>query len=184
MSLRLRSALLPALLLGGCASTHIPPQAEPAAVAEALTAPAEASADAASAFIPVPIVEKETAAPTDESATVPSVDRGAASEALAALDEADIIGRGQASYYHKRFEGRRTASGQRYHDAELTAAHRTLPFGTKVRVTNTRNGRSIVVTINDRGPFRKGRIIDVSGAAARALGIMHHGLARVVLSRP
>jgi rare lipoprotein A len=68
-------------------------------------------------------------------------------------------------------EGLQTASGERFNAGELTAAHRTLPFGTRVRVTNHSNGRSVVVTINDRGPFVRGRIIDVTPAAARVLGM-------------
>lgn len=86
---------------------------------------------------------------------------------------------GMASFYTVRSSGRRTASGERLDAKALTAAHRTLPFGTRVRVTNLENGRDIVVTINDRGPFRRGRVIDVSMAAARALGFVQDGLARV-----
>lgn len=88
---------------------------------------------------------------------------------------------GVASYYADRFHGRRTASGERFDQSELTAAHRTLPFGTRVRVTNLANGRDVVVTINDRGPHRRGRVLDVSKAAARALGFVGAGLARVRL---
>jgi len=77
--------------------------------------------------------------------------------------------------------GSETASGQRFNANELTAAHRTLPFGTRVRVTNHSNGRSVVVTINDRGPFVRGRIIDVTPAAAHALGMS--GLASVTVER-
>ncbi len=85
---------------------------------------------------------------------------------------------GVASVYS--FEsGSKTASGQRLNPRALTAAHRSLRFGTKVRVTNTRNGRSVVVTINDRGPFVRGRIIDLTPAGARALGFS--GLARVTV---
>ena len=76
-----------------------------------------------------------------------------------------------ASYYGKEHAGKRTASGEKFNPGAMTAAHRTLRFGTKVRVTNTRNGRSVVVRINDRGPFVKGRSIDVSSAAARAIGM-------------
>jgi rare lipoprotein A len=78
-------------------------------------------------------------------------------------------------------EGSQTASGERFNASELTAAHRTLPFGTRVRVTNHSNGRSVVVTINDRGPFVSSRIIDVTPAAARALGMS--GLAPVTIKR-
>ena len=88
---------------------------------------------------------------------------------------------GLASHYARRFEGRRTASGEPYDERELTGAHRTLPFGTRVRVTNLSNHRSVVVRINDRGPFRKGRIIDLSRRAARDLGFLREGMARVRL---
>jgi rare lipoprotein A len=86
---------------------------------------------------------------------------------------------GHAAYYH----GGRTASGERSGSHQLTAAHRTLPFGTKVLVTNVGNGRSVVVRINDRGPFGRGRIIDVSTAAARQLGMIASGTAMVTLER-
>ncbi len=86
---------------------------------------------------------------------------------------------GTASWYGGKFHGRRTASGQRYDMNAMTAAHRTLPFGTRVRVTNLRNDRAVVVTINDRGPFVRGRIIDVSRRAAERLGFRGHGTTRV-----
>jgi len=76
-----------------------------------------------------------------------------------------------ASYYGKELAGRRTASGERFNPGAMTAAHRTLPFGTRVRVTNIHNGRSVIVRINDRGPFVKGRSIDLSSGAARAIGM-------------
>jgi rare lipoprotein A len=86
---------------------------------------------------------------------------------------------GLASYYAGEHNGRRTASGERFDMDEMTAAHRTLPFGTRVRVTNLENGREVTVRINDRGPFRRGRIIDLSLAAARKLGIVGRGVAKV-----
>jgi rare lipoprotein A len=88
---------------------------------------------------------------------------------------------GVASYYAGEHHHRRTAQGGRFDPHELTAAHRTLPFGTHVRVTNLDNGHSTVVTITDRGPFRRGRIIDVSKRAARVLGFVREGTARVRL---
>ena len=88
---------------------------------------------------------------------------------------------GFASFYGSEFHGRRTASGERYDEGELSAAHRTLPFGTRVRLTNLKNGRTVVVTITDRGPFRRGRIVDVSKRAARELGFLRAGVARVRL---
>ena len=88
---------------------------------------------------------------------------------------------GMASYLASRFDGHPTASGLRYDERRLTAAHRTLPFGTRVRVTNTWNGRSVVVTIIDRGPFKRGRVIDVSKRAASDLGFLREGVATVRL---
>ncbi|WP_036987538.1 septal ring lytic transglycosylase RlpA family protein [Pseudomonas sp. EGD-AK9] len=86
---------------------------------------------------------------------------------------------GKASYYGDRHHGRKTASGERFDQHALTAAHRSLPFGTRVRVTNLSNERSVVVRINDRGPFVRGRIIDVSRAAAERLGMLRSGVVPV-----
>lgn len=83
---------------------------------------------------------------------------------------------GLASYYS---QGVRTASGEKFNPNAMTAAHRTLPFGTRVRVKSLKTGRSVVVRINDRGPFIRRRIIDLSAGAARALGIRNAGVARV-----
>jgi rare lipoprotein A len=86
---------------------------------------------------------------------------------------------GWASWYGEPFHGRKTASGAVYDMYQLTAAHKTLPLGTNVMVTHLKNGSSVSVTINDRGPFVKGRIIDLSYAAARALGMAEEGVAQV-----
>jgi len=86
---------------------------------------------------------------------------------------------GQASWYGKAHQGHLTASGERFDMHALTAAHRTLPFGTIVRVTHLKSGRSVDVRINDRGPYHSGRIIDLSYEAARKLGIVGRGTARV-----
>ena len=88
---------------------------------------------------------------------------------------------GQASWYGQAHHGKKTASGEVYDRMQLTAAHRTLPMGTRVRVTNVDNGRSVVVRINDRGPFKAGRVIDLSQAAARELGALGDGLFNVRL---
>lgn len=88
---------------------------------------------------------------------------------------------GMASYYGAEHHGQRTASGERYDMKDFTAAHPTLPFGTRVRVTELAGGRSVVVRINDRGPFKRGRIIDVSRRAAAQLGMLGPGTARVRL---
>ncbi len=91
------------------------------------------------------------------------------------------LGTGVASYYGRRFHGRRTANGERFNMNAMTAAHKTLAFGTRVRVTNARNGRSVTVRINDRGPFIRGRTIDLSRAAAQKIGMIGSGHARVKL---
>lgn len=88
---------------------------------------------------------------------------------------------GRASYYGPGFQGKKTASGERFDMNALTAAHRRLPFGARVRVTNLDNGKSVVVRINDRGPFKKSRVIDLSLAAARKIGMTATGTARVRL---
>lgn len=101
---------------------------------------------------------------------------------VAAVDQDTEIDGGMASYYGDELAGNRTASGERFDPDGLTAAHRTLPFGSMVRVTNTVNGDSVIVRINDRGPFSRGRVIDVSHAAARQIGMHRSGTARVKLA--
>ncbi|WP_443944346.1 septal ring lytic transglycosylase RlpA family protein [Pedobacter sp. AW1-32] len=87
-----------------------------------------------------------------------------------------------ATYYHRKFEGHRTTSGARYRAKKLTAAHRTLPMGTMVTVTNPVNGKSVVVKVNDRGPYSKKLAIDLSESAAKKIGIYRLGIAKVKLS--
>ena len=89
---------------------------------------------------------------------------------------------GQASWYGKAHHGQRTANGERFDMHALTAAHRTLPFGTIVRVKDLKSGKSVNVRINDRGPFRRDRIIDLSYEAARKLGFISRGTARVAIA--
>lgn len=96
-------------------------------------------------------------------------------EAIVAVQE------GIASYYADEFNGKKTSSGETYDMYSFTAAHREFPFGTKVRVTNLENGRSVIVCINDRGPFKKDRIIDLSFAAGKQIGLIANGTARVRL---
>jgi rare lipoprotein A len=90
--------------------------------------------------------------------------------------EAPFREQGLASFYANALAGRLTANGERYQPEALTAAHRSLPFGTHVRVTARQSGRSVVVRINDRGPFVAGRIIDLSNAAARRIGLLDVGV--------
>ncbi|WP_432823768.1 septal ring lytic transglycosylase RlpA family protein [Trichloromonas sp.] len=89
---------------------------------------------------------------------------------------------GLASYYHEKFQGRRTASGEPLDQQALTAAHRSYPFGTRVRVENLENGKTVVVRINDRGPFIKNRIIDLTRRAAKNIGMLQQGVVKVRLS--
>ena len=94
-------------------------------------------------------------------------------------DVSDFKQVGRASWYGRHFVGRKTASGERYDMNAMTAAHKTLPLASYVRVTNTSNHKSVVVKINDRGPYVRGRVIDLSYAAAKLLGLAHAGTARV-----
>src|SRR4051812_28444797 len=98
----------------------------------------------------------------------------------AAAGEAKPLQKGAASWYGPGFHGKRTANGERFNTHALTAAHKSLPFGTEVRVTNEHTGRSVVVRINDRGPYAHGRVIDLSKAAAEAVGIA--GVGQVTLA--
>ena len=96
-------------------------------------------------------------------------------------DDYEFLSEGEASYYGSELAGNRTASGERFNPRELTAAHRTLPLGSKIRVTNKANGKSVVVRVNDRGPFVKRRIVDVSRAAAEEIAMVRSGKANVTL---
>ncbi len=89
------------------------------------------------------------------------------------------LNHGVASYYAASLHGRRTASGERYNRNDMTAAHRSLPFGTLLRVTDQRSGRAVMVRVNDRGPFIRGRVLDLSNAAARELRMYQRGTARI-----
>jgi rare lipoprotein A len=116
--------------------------------------------------------------PLDANASAPSLFESAVQAPVRAL--ANGVGRtfaGMASFYGSE-SGSRTASGQRFNQGAMTAAHRSLPFGTKLRVTHA--GRSVVVTINDRGPFIRGRVLDLSKGAASAIGLTSSGVGRVV----
>ncbi len=98
-----------------------------------------------------------------------------------ARTEPDCFQTGKASYYAQKFHGRKTASGERYDKNALTAAHPSLPFGTLVMVENLQNNRKVTVRINDRGPFVKGRVIDLSYTAAKKLKMVRQGVVRVRL---
>jgi rare lipoprotein A len=114
-------------------------------------------------------------------ATTPG-ERGRGADVRDADREAGAVYQtGKASWYGRRFQGRKTASGERFDRDEMTCAHRRLPFGTVVRVTAIKTGRSVEVRVNDRGPYGPGRIIDLSEAAAEELGMIDAGVIRVEL---
>lgn len=122
------------------------------------------------------------AAPSDREMADPGAGgRKGGSVAYATVNGITYREVGQASWYGKPFHGRRTASGERYDMHAMTAAHKTLPFGTELRVTNLDNKRAVVVKVNDRGPFVKGRILDVSRRAAERLGFRDKGVTTVRL---
>jgi len=99
------------------------------------------------------------------------------------IEAGNAFQRGTASWYGPGFHGRKTASGERFNSYDMTAAHRSLPFGTRLKVTNETNGRSVVVRVNDRGPFAHRRIIDLAKGPAQALGLTSAGTAYVSLHR-
>jgi rare lipoprotein A len=177
------------LALAACAAPATPPE-----LSEAVTPVAEHRAVAASsrpvhppAVLPVPPASPAPLAaatviiaPLDGEAppVAEQVDNGVRPE-----PSRQPIARGMASWYGPRFHGRRTASGERYDMHALTAAHKTLPFGTRVRVRSVHTGKEVVVRINDRGPYQHSRIIDLSLGAISALGLRHRGVTEVVLLR-
>lgn len=116
-----------------------------------------------------------------EQATVQAEQSVSIEPALIQEDAAKHVGDGEASYYGKELAGNRTASGERFNPSALTAAHRTLPLGSRLRVTNRANGKSVVVRVNDRGPFAKHRLIDLSYAAAQQIQMVRAGKANVRL---
>lgn len=147
-----------------------------------------AASTAAAPDTPVGRIESAAAAaaielvPLQAAATELAVTPPTDVEPAPSAPQETVIGRGSASYYAAKFEGRRTASGERFDNDDMTAAHQTLPFGSLVRVTNVATGRSVVVRVNDRGPFTRGRMIDVSRAAAAELGLVARGHADVELA--
>jgi rare lipoprotein A len=165
----------PARLAALAVAFALPAAAQP----DAPAAPPPAALDSAVVWAPAPGL---VVAAADSAALVAFVagadDLGAGTEAAGVF-----VGEGRASYYGERFRGRRTASGERFDPDALTAAHRTLPFGTRLRVTNLRTGRSVVVRVTDRGPFHGSRVIDLSKAAARRIGMVRSGTARVRIER-
>ncbi len=104
---------------------------------------------------------------------------GCADQENETADQSTFTQQGKASYYARSFHGEETANGETFNQNALVAAHKTLPFGTQVQVTNLDNGKQVTVRINDRGPFKPGRIIDLSRLAAREIDLLEEGLAPV-----
>lgn len=158
----MKTSLIPALARKMCSALVVVTFGG-AAYAQAPAAPAANPAPAGMA----PIVKAE---PTPAPVAAPA-------SAAKASGEHQL--EGKAAYYSNRFNGRKTASGQRFDNAAMTTAHNTLPFGTRVKITNTKNNKSVVVRVNDRGPSTPGRIFDLTRAAAGKLGYVRAGLADV-----
>ena len=167
------STLLLAAALGSLAGCMTSPTSSSGSVALPKASNSASSHDSTSAAAPNARTPPDTPDRADNSE--------GASQAPADAAALKELERGQASWYGPRFHGRRTASGERYDQHALTAAHKTLPFGTVVRVRSLVTGRQVDVRVTDRGPFVRGRVIDVSRAAAEALGMMGLGVKQVSL---
>jgi rare lipoprotein A len=137
------------------------------------SAPAQPMAHAAAPVLPVLLDDNDL---VDDSIQ-PAVEQS--NSPAAAVYEA--VGQGEASYYGAELAGHRTASGERFDPADFTAAHRSLPLGAKLRITNLANGKSVIVRINDRGPGSRSRVLDMSLAAAREIAMIRSGKAQVKL---
>jgi len=151
----------------------------PAAAGAPVVSSVNVSGSSAAPLLGEPVV---LIAPLDGAGSVDATP--VVSEAISAVPRTGkALAQGMASWYGPGFHGRRTANGERYDMHALTAAHKTLPFGTKVRVRSVHTGKEVVVRINDRGPYKHSRIIDLSLAAITALGLRHRGVTEVVLLR-
>lgn len=160
------------VVLAGCAAPPTGP-VPGAAASGAPAAVARQAPEASAARSEVPAAEPAVSSGPEAAPDAP--DAGAGS------DPVKVLEKGLASWYGQQFHGRRTASGERYDRHAMTAAHRTLPFGTRVRVRSVATGKEVVVRINDRGPFKRSRVIDLSEAAISAMGLRHRGVTQVEL---
>lgn len=163
-------------VLAGCVAVpNVPLGAAP---------PAEAAPALAKDKSPAPSPDIYPSPPVESSPAMPVPQDGPSEPGTVQGEDLRELQRGKASWYGSRFQGRRTASGERYDMNALTAAHKTLPFGTMVRVRSLRTGQEVDVRINDRGPYTPGRVIDVSRSAAKALGLLEWGVKDVLLLVP
>ena len=169
-----RAALLAVLLLGALAVACSEARGENDGIARARSFPVVQSSATASAGA---VRARATQPRASHVATV----RPALTESPAVTEKRSFAQVGLASWYGSRSHGRRTASGQPFDSTALTAAHRTLPFGTVIRVTNLKTGKVVKVRVNDRGPFARRRIVDLSAAAGNLLDIRKHGVVPVRL---
>jgi rare lipoprotein A len=130
-------------------------------------------------FVVVPLVEVKDPPPDQTSSSNKTAE--VSNESVESDESPKFLRtfKGRASWYGAKHHGRKTASGELFNKNSFTAAHRTLPFGTKVQVINVKNGKSVIVKINDRGPFRRSLIIDLSHAAANAIGMIRSGITAV-----
>jgi rare lipoprotein A (peptidoglycan hydrolase) len=159
-------------------TTH-PARTDSAANTDALTAPADSLEQTEKA--PADSLEQTEKAPADslEQTEKADADNTKVVKEAGETGAEVVVGRGEASYYGARLAGNPTASGEAFDPSKLTAAHRTLPLGSRVRVTNLRNDETVTVRINDRGPFHGNRVLDLSRRAAERIGMLARGTARV-----
>ncbi|MCZ2497360.1 septal ring lytic transglycosylase RlpA family protein [Xylophilus sp. Kf1] len=172
---RVAALALVGLAIEGCAVEPQSPAAAPAASASAPAPPPPLVVLKRLAETPTAGAQSRVATVTADNAIDPDEERAAPGEEFE---------RGGASWYGSRFQGRRTASGERFDMADLTAAHRTLPFGTLICVRNLTNNAVVMVRVNDRGPASRRRVIDISQAAAEGLAMVGMGVQTVALQRP
>jgi rare lipoprotein A len=130
-------------------------------------------------FLIAALIAASTAAIAQSPAPSPVAAAKITAAPVAAKSSGEHQMEGVAAYYSNKFNGRKTASGQRFNNSAMTAAHNTLPFGTRVKVTNAKNNRSVVVRINDRGPTTPGRVFDLTRAAASKIGYVRSGMTEV-----
>ena len=172
--------LISGLALVGCASTPPKQAGQPPKQTTQASKPKATQASTAKAAKPKTAqASKPKTAHASKPPTVLASKSQAAEPPKPPTAPASKVETGQASFYSSKHHGQPTASGELYDETQLTAAHRTLPFGTRVRVTNLENQRSAVFRINDRGPFIKGRVVDVSKRGAFELGFIQEGVASV-----
>jgi rare lipoprotein A len=179
--------LMPFLFVAACNTTPVAThslatgEANPAAPVAVVEAPAESAPAPVKSAVPKARYKVASLGLTPVPTRALEPAQTTRQDAAIAEEIARNMQSGRASWYGPGFHGRRTASGERFQASAMTAAHRTLPFGTRVRVTHVGNGRSVVVRINDRGPFHRGRIIDLAAGPAQMLGLTNVGSAYVSL---